>query len=151
MATVGERRVGAKEDNAGERARHTVIVYSSSDGVSKAPEVLFKANGPGSIKGITWKHIPTNVSARFTPTATYDEESTMAMLQEKYGIRPTSEMLGCGYRSLIIDQFAGQITPGAFAEMPAPRKIPLVIRGQLTPYPQAADRRHNQIFKKVYA
>ena len=75
----------------------------------------------------------------------------MAMLQEKYGIRPTSEMLGCGYRSLIIDQFAGQITPGAFAEMPAPRKIPLVIRGQLTPYPQAADRRHNQIFKKVYA
>ena len=53
VATVGGGRVGAKEDNAGEQARHTAILYSSSDGVSNSPEVRFKATGPGSIMDIT--------------------------------------------------------------------------------------------------
>ena len=73
VAPIGTGRAGAVEDNAGEKERHTVIVYSSRDGVLKGPEVLFEATDPSRPKDVDWKRLPTNVTANFPRVATYDE------------------------------------------------------------------------------
>ena len=150
VAPVGAERVGAVEDNSGDKARHTVVLFSSTDGCAKSPEVMFKATDPSRIRDIDWGRAPANVSVRFSPSATYDAGATKEMLKEKFGQRSVREELGPSFRCLIMDQFAGQITPDVIREMVKYRKIPLCIWGHLTPLVQVADRVQNAAFKDLY-
>lgn len=40
-------------------------------------------------------------------------------------------MSGRGFRALLIDQFAGQLTPEALGKIPIAGQIPIVIAGQI--------------------
>ena len=150
VAEIAQKNVGAKEDNAGNHARFTVVLFSSNDGTMKSPEVLFKAKDPRMLRDLPMAKIPTNLSIRFTSTATYDEESTIAMVCEKFSQETLAQATGAPWRGLLIDQFAGQLTPSALNAMIKKRRAPIVIWGHLTPWVQVADQYQNQRFKCKY-
>ena len=104
-----------------------------SGGFPEGPAALYKGADPARMRDLDWKRAPSNVIARFTPTATYEGQSAMGMTKEKYGARVMSELLVRGFRVLAIDQFTGQITPDALAQMLEFRNLPVVIRGRLPP------------------
>ena len=103
------------------------------------------------MKDIFIHKIPQNVTIRFTPTATYDEPSTIKMVKEKYAQKMISQMTGNEvWRGLVIDQFTAQLTPEAVEVMIATGRVPVIIWGHLTPWLQVADRYQNAIFKAKY-
>ena len=153
LAPKGADQVTAKEDNAGAKSRFTVVLFASSDGVPRAPEVMMKGVGPERMTDLATHRIPSNITFRVSPSASYDSASTMDMVQEKYGQWAMDQLVGgsgCGYRVLVIDQFAGQLTPEALAKMIKLKRIPIIIWGHLTPLLQVADRYQNRIFKSKY-
>ena len=115
LATLGAEQVGAKEDNAGEKSRFTVILYASSDGVPKAPEVLMKGSDPARMKDIQLARLPTNISFRVSPSATYDAGTSMEMIRDKYCQWHLGQMLSPRkYRILVMCQFAGKLRLKSF-------------------------------------
>ena len=124
---MGQDKVGSKEDNAGSHARFTVVIFASSDRDPQGPEVLFKAVDPARLRDTSISKVPTCLSVRFTSTATYDTESTVAMVNEKYSQRTLAQCLGRPWRGLLIDQFTAQLTPEALKAMISNHRVPIVI------------------------
>ena len=124
--------------------------FPSSGGFARNPEIMFKATDPQILKDIDWARAPTDITIQFPPAATYDAETTRKMLKQKFGQRTPSELAGPRFRGLVMDQFAGQITPDVVSAMLKRRRAPVCIWGHLTPLIQVADRAQHAEFKRIY-
>ena len=85
VAPKGTPEAGLIELNSGDKARHTVVLFSSSDGFARNPEIMFKATDPQRLKDIDWARAPTDITIQFPPTATYDAETTEKTPKENSG------------------------------------------------------------------
>ena len=84
VAEKGQEKIGAIEDAEGNRARFTVVVFASSDGLAKAPEVCFKGVEPRRMRDLELDKVPPGVSLRFSKSGSYDEPSTVATVGENF-------------------------------------------------------------------
>ena len=77
----GEDAVDPREDHTGDHERHTVVLWSSSDGRCFEPVVCMKAkNRDGKLlRDIDLKRIPKGIAVQFSPKGSFDEEATITM------------------------------------------------------------------------
>ena len=83
MAPKGEKAIAPREDHAGDHERHTTVLWSSSDGKKFKPVVCFKALAPDRLSDINLRKVPKNVALQFSPSGSFDEKTSLDMIDEK--------------------------------------------------------------------
>jgi hypothetical protein len=153
MATKGAEAVAPREDHTGDHERHTVVLWSSSDGRCFEPVVCMKAKSREGklLRDIDLKRVPKGIAVQFSPKGSYDEEATLAMFRNKFPVMSASHLVSPtkGWRGLLMDQMDGQLTPECIRLCLERRRIPSIIWGCLTGMTQPADKRQNQTWKGV--
>ena len=148
VAKNGQERIGATQDAEGGRARFTVVVFASSDGLAEAPEVRYKGVRPSRLRGIRLGKVPPGVAWRFPKSGGYDERSSLATSGEIFPQKMIARVPGKPRRDLSADHFTGHLTRAVVGKLPASRRAPIAIWGRRAPPLQVANRYRNKALKQ---